>query len=334
MFNQSTPASLPPAAIGDQELAGLIRQHNPATGQLSVLVVSANSVRSAHFDANPHSVYELGSVTKAFTGLMIAEAIRRGAVSLDDTIGGLLPTTQGSPVESATLRELVTHTSGLPRFAPGVPSSGRLVDRSLRGKNPYGYPLDRLLFSARRLTARRGQDPAYSNVGTALAGHAVARAMNSTYEECLRKLVLDPVGLGSTKIQSRPMVPPGVNDSGKPQEPRVMDAYAPAGGLVTTPADMATLALKLLDDAVPGLKALDPITDYNSELRIGIFWLTARRPLFDCVMHRGSTGGYAAFFGLERTAGVAVCVLSRAGSHVDELATQVLMETLSAKSST
>lgn len=334
MFQQSTPASLPDAAIGDQELASLIRQHNPATGQLSVLVVTANSVRSAHFDANPHAVYELGSVTKGFTGLMVSEAMSRGAVSLDDTVGGLLPSLQGSQVETVTLRALVTHTAGLPRFAPGVPSSARLVDKSLRGKNPYGYPLDRVLFAARRITPRRNAEPAYSNIGSALAGHAVARAMNLTYEECLRKLVLDPVGLGSTKVQTRQMVPAGVNDSGKTQEPRVVDAYAPAGGLVTTPADMATFALRLLADDIPGLRALDPITDYNRDLRIGVFWLTARRAQFDCVMHRGSTGGYAAYFGLERTSGIAVCILSRAGGHVDELATEVLLHSLNATSGT
>lgn len=330
MFQTSTPAVLPSAAIGDQELADIVREHSPATNQLSALVVTPRSVRSAHFNANPHSVYELGSVTKVFTGLLIAESINRHYVALSDTIGGLLPTLQDSALEPLTVEQLVTHSAGLPRFAPGAPSSAKLVDRTLRGKNPYGYPLDRVLFSARRVQPKPQQPTTYSNLGAALAGHGVARAQNTTYEQALRRLVLDPVGLGSTKVQSRPMVEPGVSDTGKLQEPRVTDAYAPAGGLVTTPADMATFAFNLLDGAVPGMAALDPIANYSDEFRVGMFWLCSRRQHFDCVMHRGSTGGYSAFFGVERTAGVAVCVLSRAGGHVDDLATAILTKMLAA----
>lgn len=82
------------------------------------------------------TLFEIGSITKVFTGLLLADSVERGVVSLETTVGELLP---GNPtldpeVANMTLRELTTHTSGLPR----LPHSGRQFWRQLwNPTNPY-----------------------------------------------------------------------------------------------------------------------------------------------------------------------------------------------------
>ncbi len=76
-------------------------------------------------NVDENTVFEIGSVTKVFTGTLLAEAVRRGEVKLDDPVSKYLPATVKTPTRNGieiTLLELATHTSGLPRlpanFAP------------------------------------------------------------------------------------------------------------------------------------------------------------------------------------------------------------------------
>gem|GEM_PF-6110193 len=71
---------------------------------------------------NEHTLFEIGSITKVFTGILLAEAVREGLVSLDDPVSKFLPpealAPNGSALDTVTLESLATHTSGLPRLPP------------------------------------------------------------------------------------------------------------------------------------------------------------------------------------------------------------------------
>ena len=130
----------PPPAHGDAELAAqLDRLTGRRTRRLAVAVVDpATGTRSAYVDADADTRFELGSVTKGVTGMLVAEAVDRGELTLDSTVADLAPELAGSPVGPVTVRELCTHTSGLPRMPRTPGMVARAVASGWFGTDPYG----------------------------------------------------------------------------------------------------------------------------------------------------------------------------------------------------
>ena len=140
--------------------------------------------------------FEIGSITKAFTNLLLAEMVERDRVSYDTTIGELL----GNDVEFAngaiadiTLLQLATHTSGLPRLPANLAPTDQL--------DPYEQYDEAALLQG--VAAARDKQPlghhyAYSNFGVGLLGYLLGRVQGGGYEDAVSELVFDPLGLGAT----------------------------------------------------------------------------------------------------------------------------------------
>jgi CubicO group peptidase (beta-lactamase class C family) len=148
-------------------------------------IVAGTDVRSGGFGGvDKDSVFQIGSVTKAFTGLLLADSAARGEVKLSDPGTGYLP---GASPGRVTLVELATHTSGLPRLPPGM-----LRYALLRPRNPYAwYPGSSFLRVARRslATAPGGQPYAYSNFGAALLGYLLGEAARVPYRRLVEERI-------------------------------------------------------------------------------------------------------------------------------------------------
>jgi len=84
--------------------------------------------------ADPGGVYQIGSVTKVFTALLLALEVVDGRLTLETRAGELLPALDERPVGRVSLGALVTHTSGLPRLPPG--SGGRRSERARATPTP------------------------------------------------------------------------------------------------------------------------------------------------------------------------------------------------------
>jgi CubicO group peptidase (beta-lactamase class C family) len=254
---------------------------------------------------------EAGSVTKAMTGLVIADAASRGEVRMDVPVSTYLPRLTGSPAGTVTLHELVTHTAGYANF--GVVTLRR---------GAWSAPLGRnfLRTNAQQMTQElRGQNLGtrgsyqYSSLGAATAGQAVAAAAGMSYSDLMRTRLFEPLGMSHTAIQSdQALVAAGKSQTGLPVEPWTFDAYAPAGAAVSTTADLAKLATALLDGTAPGMAALDPTTQtLQSWTRVGDFWaISAWQNGQTVTWHSGQTAGYTSYFGLDRAHHKAVVVLS------------------------
>jgi CubicO group peptidase (beta-lactamase class C family) len=108
-LTRPSPPSLSSTVTGDPELAARAR---PLLGRpldrVSIAVVDGPTVTYANFGANEDSESEIGSMTKTFTGLLLADAIERGEVTADTQLGALLPPA-GAPVAYVTLAELASH---------------------------------------------------------------------------------------------------------------------------------------------------------------------------------------------------------------------------------
>ena len=151
---------------------------------------------------NGDTVFEIGSVTKVFTALLLADMVRRGEVALDDPVAKYLPAEVKVPTRagrSITLLDLATHTSALPR----LPDNFQPKDPA----NPYAdYSVEQLyqFISSYQLTRDIGATFEYSNLGAGLLGHALARRAAMDYETLMRSHVLAPLGMTSTAIALSP----------------------------------------------------------------------------------------------------------------------------------
>lgn len=152
------------------------------------------------------TVFPIGSVTKLFTGLLLAEMAKRGEVGLDDPVRLYLPT-GAAPGQSGgrevTLLHLATHTSGLPRLPERMwATRDFLTLRFIR--NPYaGFTAERLFERLPRIPLRRtpGASFSYSNLGMGLLGHALERAADTSYADLVRTRLSAPLGLRDTEAR-------------------------------------------------------------------------------------------------------------------------------------
>lgn len=309
---------------GDIELQRFIDDNYEGPGhRLSVAVVEDTATRFAGRGTDEHGSFEIGSISKALTGILLSEAVRRGEVKLDQQVGSLLPL-DGSEVASATLEDLATHQSGLPNTTRSPLPAARSLLASLAAGNPYPYSVDQLLDQARSASTKGRGKPAYSNLGGALLGEALARQAGMAYPELLQDRVFQPVGMteSRTPVSNAGAAPDGYGSGGRQQAPWTQTGYAPAGGVVSTASDLALLARTLLSGKY--VEALAPRRDFDED-RVGLFWLTT--PLPDnrsMVWHNGGTGGYRSFIGIDLERRRAVVVLSDVAVPVDDFATKLL----------
>lgn len=306
--------------VGDPSLAAeLGALAGRRTRRLAAVVVDLGAIprtRMAFIDADASTPFEIGSITKGLTGMLLAEAIERGEASLDTEVGALLPEVVDHPVGSVTLRELATHTSGLPRLPRSPEMAARLLAAGVLGVDPYrGTTVEGVIAAAcRQRLSRRGRHR-YSNLGAAVLGHALARAAGCSYADLLARRVFAPLGMTGSGMDLRG-VRRGWTALGRRSWPWRAGGYGPAGcGVVSTPADLARLATALLDGRAPGLGAIRPIAPVGSASpgrSSGLFWVVDRQADTGRtrVWHNGQTGGYSAFLALYPDARRAVAVLA------------------------
>ncbi|MHA7224261.1 serine hydrolase domain-containing protein [Arthrobacter sp. RHLT1-20] len=298
-------------------------------GDLSVALVSLDvpkTVRFAGLGSDETTPMEVGSLTKAMTGLVIAESVTRGELRMESPVSSYLPQLAGSPAGTVTIRELVTHTSGYAEFGAAALRRGALA--APFGRTFLGTDLAGLMEEAREGTLVTRGRYLYSTLGAAIAGQAAAAAAGISYPDLMHTRLFAPLGMTDTAIQSRsPLAPGGRSKSGLPVEPWVLGAYAPGGGAVSTAKDLAKFAAALLEGTAPGATALEPTTPTSDPgMFVGGFWHTSVEPAGPAITwHGGLTGGYSSYLGLDRTGRKAVIILSEVGNEaVNDLGADLL----------
>lgn len=272
---------------------------------------------------NGDTVYEIGSITKVFTSLLLADAVGRGEVALADPVGKFLPDTVKVPERggrSITLIDLATHSSGLPRMPTNfVPKDPANPYADYSAENMYAF------LNGYQLTRDIGSQYEYSNFGAGLLGQAlVLRTRSTDYETLVRARVLAPLGMTSTTVTLSPemkaRLAAGYGATLQPVANWDLASLAGAGALRSTTNDMLTfLAANLgyvktpLAPAMAAqLAARRPTTLPNTT--IGLAWHVLKTATKEIVWHNGGTAGYRTFIGFDPVARVGVVVLSNAGT--------------------
>lgn len=196
---------------------------------------------------NEKTLFEVGSITKLFTALLLSDMVNRGEVGMDEPVAGLLPAGTRVPIRDGraiTLGDLASHYSGLPRVA----TNGDSPDQP---GGPYAaYSAERLyrFLASHELARAPGDCFEYSNVGVGLLGHAlVLRAGAGNYESLIRARILDPLRMNDTVIavpsRLTGNVASGHDDSLEPTSDWIFDVLAGTGALRSTAPDL----LRFLD---------------------------------------------------------------------------------------
>ena len=186
--------------------------------------------------ATPETVYEIGSITKQFTAEAIMLLVQEGKLGLDDPLGKHL---DGLPIkwQPLTLRQLLTHTSGLKDWE----SANLLSFR--RDYTPDEFIK---LLSAYPLDFTPGERWSYTNTAYPLLGLVIARVSGQSYEDFVAERIFRPLGLHGTRfLHSQEIVPQRasgyVDEAGKLQkgDPRRPDLLRPNGGILSSVRDLA-----------------------------------------------------------------------------------------------
>ncbi len=269
------------------------------------------------------TLFEIGSITKVFTGLLLAVAAVRGEVTVDTPVGALLP---GVAIPdrggvAITLEQLSTHRSGLPRSPVGL--RAELRTGVLGGRNPYAdLTTERVLDLLARTPLRRtpGTGPiAYSNLGSGLLGIALVRAAGAdSYADLVQSRICAPLGLADTTVLEHAdprRLATGHRSRRRPVDHWTLTGLAGAGALLSSGADLLTfLSAQLRPESTP-LAAAIRLSQQprHTERRYGIAlgWITTTsRTGLRLLWHNGGTGGFRSFAGLRPDRGTGVVVLA------------------------
>ncbi len=279
------------------------------------------------------TLFEIGSITKSFTAALLLALEPPGELSLGMPIDALLGEAGrlGAQMPRAiTLQDLVTHRSGLPRLPWGLPMLSGLL---LRPRQPYAFMSANVLtrWLQRRRVEGVGERYAYSNLGYAVLGKALARKAGLDYHGALRRHILDPLGLHET----------GFGDdtarSGRMAQPRTllglrtrpwrMRALAAAGGLHSSLADMARW-LEANLSLHPPLDArmhqtLATVGSHGAGIAMG-WQVSGVGSGVQVLWHNGRTGGSCSFMAFIPARGIGVVVMCTQAASVDELGARLI----------
>lgn len=312
----ASTATLPGGYTGDAALAELLRPSfasvDPAPAVAAAVIEADGTVRTVFHGADESSVFEIGSITKTFTGELVAEAIARGEVELDDTLDEHLDLA-GTPVGELAIADLVTHSSGLPTFPDHDEAwLDRLRAAYEAGQDGIDETLDELLAEARSVPATSiAPERQYSNLGAALVGQALAAAAGTDYPTLLEDRLFGPLGLDDASLPLVDSEVPtghlgGAGEAGDPAEPTTLAAYAPAGGIHATLGDLVAYAEAVIDGPLTGSAAQQA---HGEVTDTGYFWGLQQVGDHAVVEHGGMTNGFSSMLFIDTTAGTASIVL-------------------------
>lgn len=267
--------------------------------------------------ASKNHYFEIGSLTKPLTALLLARMVLAGELSLDMPIGAAIPVERNSNI---TLQELATHTSGLPRLPGNLMAKARETP-----EDPYGrYDADDLLAALDEDVAG-SKAPEYSNYGYMVLALVLTKVAGCNYESLLRSHVLDPLGMieatadpNSIPLEQR-VQGFGPNDQPVPHWTKLLPG---AGGVEASITSMAAFLHAQLDPASSPLEMAIEMTQrvFGDEL---LGW----QRMGGLIWHNGGTGGFSSFLGFDRQAGSGVVILSNFGggaSTVDRAGLEAL----------
>jgi len=273
------------------------------------------------------TVFEIGSITKTFTALLLQMAVDGGMVRMNDQLKKQLSPVLdlGAQVGGISLLQLATHCSGLPRMPDNF--------RPANPKNPYAdYSQDQFFDWLRKVNLGEPHF-SYSNAGMGLLGQLLEIRSGSKFESLMRKWIAVPLGLNDTVVslsaeQRRRSATPYSEGTALPMWD--IPTLAGAGALRSTASDVlrwSSLHAGIIDS--PLRSAMEEVQSSQGKSgpgtgKVAIGWLIRPSSQGNLVWHSGGTGGTRAWTGFNRRAGRSVVVLANSSVIVDDIGFHLL----------
>ena len=265
---------------------------------------------------NGDTIFQIGSCTKPFTSLLLADMVVRGEVALDDPASKYLPRgvrmpERGRPI---TLQDLATHVSGLPSMPTNFPLRAdpdpiAAYTPGLLNQFLATYELDRA----------PGEKWAYSNLGVSVLGRLLAQRAGTNYEALLTERVLGPLGLRDTTIslskdQARRLAK-GLDRYGNRAAIWEMRTLQASGSLRSSANDLLEFLSVYLGQRETALsRAIELQLSVRASVRNAqaLGWGTGKVEDREIFAHEGGKPGYRAFIAFDRVKQRGVVVLVNA----------------------
>ncbi len=275
------------------------------------------------------ALFGIGSISKVFTGLLLAQAVERGELTLDDTLAALLAgkvSFASDKVGAGTLRQLVTHTSCLPRMPSDFAGASRTGDSYAR------YDRARLwaALAALKLETAPPCEALYSNLGVALLGELLSEHYAKPWQVLVHERITEPLGMHDT-VQAlgdkAARLVPGFAGT-TPIPPWDMQAFAGAGSLRSSASDMLLFGRAILAGRNGPLgpaaeRLVTPLARFDGGIGYAL-WLRgpAERRTY---AHDGRIGAYLAQLVLAADTGeVMIMLVSNADAPLARVTADVL----------
>jgi len=300
---------------------------------IAIAIIDSSGVQYFNFgktakkgqEVNENTIYEIGSITKVFTGILLAQQVLEGRLNLEDGINSFLPENINVPVmgdTEITFGNLTDHTSGLPRlpnnFSPSNPG------------NPYAdYTVDQMyeFISNYQPVRTAGAEFEYSNLAQGLLGHLLAMNNNSTYEELMIQTIADPLNMNDTRVEFTQRMNENLalgHSRGRIVENWDIPTLAGAGAIRSSTSDMAKFVAANLGYMNTSLyKAMELSHQIRHDkaggMSIAMAWHINKGDKGDIICHGGGTGGYRTFIGFVKETGKGVVLLTNSSEGADDI---------------
>ena len=342
-----------------QIIGELVEPHVKGHEQVGIVVAVVADGESVvtgfgHTDLNSGHVpdgttlFEIGSISKLFTAVLLADKVREGSLSLDAPLTALFPSSLLAPDSHGsgiTLKELVTHTSCLPRLPEGGMSAYRIW-LAIIGGNAYEGVTEQMMLdtvSRAKPGCSPGEEFHYSNLDFGLLGMILSRRTGMDYDTMVRRGIVEPLGLKNTFVgrsgERSPRPTQGyrtclgwgpfymAQTAGNWYLP---DCIAGAGGICSTGNDMLAFLSANMGITKTGLDASLSLSHEvlfsGDRIKIGMGWLHTALPESreSIIWHDGMTGGYSSFLGFTEDKRFGIVVLGNLSRSVYPLGSSIL----------
>jgi len=264
------------------------------------------------------TLFEIGSITKTFTGILLAYFVEQKKLSLDDPINKYLPDSipaiafNGKPV---TLASLSNHSSGLPRL-PGNFWDGADM------QNPYKHYDNQKLFQYLKNfqpVREPGAQYEYSNLAVGLLGVILERVSGKSYEQLCREIIWQPLKMNSTRItlvkSDSALVATGHNAQADPNHSWEFISLAAAGAIRSSVNDLLNYARGQFggsgDLTLHKAIALSHQQTWTrNQTRVALGWHLISNNGQSYIFHNGQTGGYYTVLLINKETSNAVVMLT------------------------
>ena len=281
------------------------------------------------------TMFEIGSITKPFTGLLYTIYLNKGLLSADDYIDKYLPSSAQLPIENRnkiTLMNLVTHTSGFPKLP------GDFFDKAnINSENPHvNYDTSDLYkYLSTYIVHHPGKKAVYSNLGVGLLGLILEKISASTLQNLIDTEICIPLKMGNTVFELRNKkdslkMAKGYNN-GKQVLNWDFDVFAGAGVLKSNVDDLLLFLSENIhpvynEDMIAAIiKSHEKRNKYNCRNDIATCWFIRKAGIGKKYFwHDGSTGGFRSFIAFDQVSKSGVIILSNSTNSVTDMGFSII----------